>query len=215
MSQNLKDLFDTERSQSFEMPHGHESRFENRLEKAFSQAGEDGVEPQEVPVREIGKHKTSALLWLGIAASCIGLLGLGIWMLRQPPPNPLNSGDPTQEVVATDTLKTAPGVSLGDLSPDLKKVETYYTASINLELASLEISDDNKKVVDDYMARLRELDEAYAELSRELNEVGPNEETINAMIRNLQLRLKLLQQLNEKLEEIKQSKNETVTNLSA
>ncbi|SFR50409.1 hypothetical protein SAMN04490243_2374 [Robiginitalea myxolifaciens] len=213
MSQDLRDLFNDERKRSFEMPEGHESRFENRLEKAFSQAGEDRVESAEVPVREIGSRRTSPLLWLGIAASCIGLLGFGIWMLRQPAST--LSDPPSQQVVSTDTLEVVPGVSLGDLSPDLKKVETYYTASINLELANLEISDDNKKVVDDFMARLKELDEAYSELSRELNEIGPNEETINAMIRNLQLRLNLLQQLNEKLEEIKQSKNETVTNLSA
>lgn len=213
MSQDLRDLFDTERKRSFEMPDGHESRFEDRLEKAFPLTGEGNT--GKVAVRQLGKSRTSPVLWLGIAASFIGLLGLGIWMFRQAPTNPENSGEPVQEVVATDTLKTVPGVSLGDLSPDLKKVETYYTASINLELANLEISDDNKKVVDDFMARLKELDEAYSELSRELNEIGPNEETINAMIRNLQLRLNLLQQLNEKLEEIKQSKNETVTNLSA
>ncbi|HSR59341.1 MAG TPA: hypothetical protein VLL47_01240, partial [Robiginitalea sp.] len=116
--------------------------------------------------------------------------------------------------VAGGSAQTAPGLSLGDLSPDLRKVEQFYTANISMELAGLDISPEHKKMADDYMARLRELDAEYQSLVEELNEIGPNEETISAMIRNFQIRLQLLQKLKAKLNDLKQSKNETVSSSS-
>jgi ABC-type iron transport system FetAB ATPase subunit len=80
-----------------------------------------------------------------------------------------------------------------------------------LELASLEMSPDNKVVVDDFMDRLSELNKEYKSLNNELNEVGPNEQTIGALIKNLQLRLQLLLKLKEKLHQLKSSENETVS----
>ena len=104
--------------------------------------------------------------------------------------------------------------SLGDLSPDLKKIENYYVANINLELSRLEVSNENKALVDDYMRRLSELDKEYKRLNIELNEIGPNDQTINALIKNLQLRLQLLQKLKLKLDQLKSSENEQVTSNS-
>jgi flagellar motility protein MotE (MotC chaperone) len=109
-----------------------------------------------------------------------------------------------------DTTAVPSGVSLGDLSPDLRKLEQYYTASINLELASLDISEENRELADDYISRLGDLNTEYKQLNEELNEIGPNEQTITAMIQNLQYRLQLLLKLKEKLNELKSSKNETV-----
>lgn len=190
MAQDLRELFERERKRAHPMPEGHEARFEKRLAEAF---------PQRRPAFRV---------WLGVAASVVALLGLGLWLYR---PVPVTGENPSQ-VVARDSAKIAPGLSLGDLSPDLRKVEQYYTANISLELASLDISPENKKMADDYMARLRELDTEYQSLVAELNEIGPNEETISAMIRNFQIRLQLLQKLKAKLNDLKQSKNETVSN---
>ena len=61
------------------------------------------------------------------------------------------------------------------------------------------------------MERLAELDKEYAVLNKELNEFGPNDETISALIQNLQLRLQLLQRLKEKLNQLKSSENEQET----
>ena len=110
--------------------------------------------------------------------------------------------------------KQPQGYSLGDLSPDLKKIENYYVANINLELSRLEVSDENKGLVDDFMSRLSELDKEYQRLNTELNEIGPNDQTINALIKNLQLRLQLLQKLKLKLDQLKSSENEQVTSKS-
>jgi len=59
------------------------------------------------------------------------------------------------------------------------------------------------------------LDNAYKTLNTELNEVGPSEATITALIDNLQLRLELLFKLKNKLKELKTLENETISNMEA
>ena len=193
MSQDLRRMFEEERKHSLRMPQGHEKRFEARLEQSFQTRG--------------SRH----YYWIGIAASLLLMISLGVWMGL----GPGNPEEGIQQVAVQDSVQSSPAFSLGDLSPDLRKVEQYYTTNINLELANLNISDDNKAIADGFMSRLGELDTEYADLSQELNEVGPNEETISAMIRNFQLRLQLLLKLKETLNELNQSKNETVQNRSA
>lgn len=192
MSQDLKKMFEAERRRSKQMPEGHEARFEAMLGDAFR-------EPRR-----------KRYYWIGIAATLLLMISLGVWTKWQPA-----ISDPAEiPVAAQDSLTPVRGFSLGDVSPDLRKLEQYYTANINLQLARLDISDRNREVADGYMNRLRELDTEYMELNRELNEIGPNEETITAMIRNFQFRLQLLLKLKEKLNEIKQSNNESIQNQS-
>ena len=80
-------------------------------------------------------------------------------------------------------------------------------------MAQLEVSDENKLLVDGYMERLAELNTEYQLLTKELNTIGPNDQTISALIQNLQLRLQLLKKLKEKLTELKSSKNETAISI--
>lgn len=187
MSQDLRDMFNEDNSESLaKMRVGHEDRFLEKLEK-------------ELPATK----KSSSLIWK-VAASVAVLLGLGIYFFNQGSTEPINN-----EVVNTD--KPAIEIekfSLGDLSPDLRKVEDYYVSTINFELSKLELTEDNKGLVDGYLEQLSELDEEYRKLNVELNEIGPNDQTINALIKNLQLRLQLLQKLKIKLNELKSSENE-------
>ena len=88
-------------------------------------------------------------------------------------------------------------------------------AGINMELAKLEVNNDNKALIDAFMLEMEELDKEYQRLNAELNESGPNEQTIEAMIANLQLRMDLLRKLKTKLKELKQSKNKSYENLQA
>ncbi|WP_343485784.1 hypothetical protein [Allomuricauda sp. d1] len=190
MAQDLRKLFEEERSKKkFKMKEGHEDRFLERLEK-------------NLPV----KKKSYNYRWLGIVASVAIMLGVGTYFFLSP-----QNSNPTTKTTIVDTSEnqnTETGISLGDLSPDLQKLENYYTANINLELASLEISDENKELVDGYLEQLAELNEEYQNLNHELNDIGPNDETITALIKNLQLRLQLLQKLKTKLNQFKSSKNE-------
>ena len=191
MSQDLRELFKEEREKELTMPAGHEARFEKRLDIS----------------RRTGKSRS--YLWIGLAASLIALLGLTLWLQNGTSTFTETPGEALVEQ-ASDTVTNTGGISLGDLSPDLEKLENYYTASINLELASLDISEDNRELANEFILRLGELNTEYQQLSEELNRIGPNEQTIGAMIKNLQYRLQLMLKLKEKLIELKSSKNETV-----
>lgn len=191
MAQDLKKMFDKEREQqNFKMKQGHEERFLSKLEETLPQ-----VRPS--------KWNT----WK-IAASIILLVGVGLMAYLQ--------FDTKADMPATIVDKGEPdgenkSFSFGDLSPDLKKVENYYVANINMELSQLDISEANKELVDSFMERLAELNSEYERLNGELNELGPNDQTISALIENLQLRLQLLQKLKKKLNQLKSSKNEQIT----
>ena len=187
MAQDLRKLFEEEqRKEHFVMNRGHEKRFMDRLDK------------------ELGKDKKPSFFFLKIAATILVLIGLGTIFFIQGN----NANIPTTVVDKNTNVENKTGISLGDLSPDLKKVESYYVAHINLELAKLAVSDDNREVVDGYMERLADLNSEYKNLTTELNQIGPNDQTISALIKNLQLRLQLLQQLKMKLNELQSSKNE-------
>jgi hypothetical protein len=178
MAQDLRNLFkEDHQDKHLEMSKGHEDRFLQKLEK-------------ELPQKQKGSHYFS---FLNIAASVIVLLGLsyGAYNYFQ---STITSDNPV-EVVSTD-LK-----SLGDVSPDLKKVEDYYLASINLELSKVQLTTENKELFDGYIERLKELNTEYDKLTVELNENGPNEETLDALIDNLKFRLNLVMRLKEKLQE--------------
>ncbi|NER10774.1 hypothetical protein SAMN06265375_102245 [Muriicola jejuensis] len=191
MKQDLRTLFEAERNKKHKMREGHEIRFEQKLDEAFPQ------------------RRSSFYYLMGMAASVVILMGLGFVFFQQMQTEvPVKTTVIDQQPVAQEPK----GISLGDLSPDLRKVETYYVNSINLELSRLDLSEDNKEVVDDFMDRLAELNAEYQSLNRELNEIGPNEQTIEALIRNLQMRLQLLLKLKDKLNHLKSSNNETVTN---
>ncbi len=177
MAQDLRNIFNEEpKDQHTKMSEGHEARFLQKLEK-------------ELPKRNGSSHFS----FLNIAASVIVLLGLsyGAYQFSQSPVGPIESIE-----VATTNLKT-----LGDVSPDLKKVEDYYLASINLELSKVKLTPENKELFDGYVQRLKELNEEYDKLTIELNDNGPNEETLDALIDNLKFRLNLVMRLKDKLQE--------------
>lgn len=204
MAQDIRDLFGKEDSGSGEdkLNKGHQKRFEARLNK-------------ELPVERSGR----GFYFLKIAAIFIVALGVGFFFWN----NSANPGT-ENEVVDTPVIieneeeeipSDANQFQLSDVSPEFKKIENYYMAGINMELAKLEINNDNKALIDAFMLQLEELDKEYQRLNAELNEIGPNEQTIEAMVANLQLRMDLLRKLKTKLNELKNSKNKSYDNLQA
>lgn len=187
MEQDLREMFKKDREgQKHIITHGHEERFLKKLEEA-------------TPVQ-----KKTDKGWLKIAASVAVIVSIGLGFLY------FNENDSNMTTVVnnatTEEQKTE--FTFGDLSPDLKKVESYYVANINMELAKLEVSPDTKELIDSFMEQLNNLNIEYKTLNIELKELGPNDQTITALIENLQLRLQLLQKLKRKLNELKLSKNE-------
>jgi len=190
MQQDLRELFKNDGDdEKHELLDGHEGRFLNRLE-------------QKLP-----HQRKSKFLFFKIAASVVLIMGFSYLAFDQfDQENPIK----TTSVEKGNEFESPKGISLGDLSPDLKKVESYYVANINLELSKLEVSDNYKGLVDSYMLQLSDLNKEYKKLNIELNELGPNDQTIAALIENLQLRLQLLQKLKKKLNELNTSKNEQI-----
>ena len=92
---------------------------------------------------------------------------------------------------------------MGDISPDLKKVEDYYLANINFELSKVTLTPENKDLIDGYLTQLETLNQEYKRISLELTHSGPNELTVNALITNLKFRLNLMYRLKEQLETLK------------
>jgi len=189
MSQDLRELFKKDRDQQKHRLHeGHQERFLKRLQD------------------ELPKNKRRLFSRLKIAAVILVLITAGYYGFQNYAQQPI-----TETIVNRDEqLKQPNEISLGDLSPDLKKVENYYVANINLELSKLEFPQENKALVDSFMEQLVNLDSEYKRLTNELNQMGPNDQTISALIQNLQLRLQLLQKLKKKLNDLNTSRNEQV-----
>jgi len=170
------------------MPEGHEARFLSKLEKTF-------------PKKQTPKQRYN---WWYLAASVVVFLGLGLgaYDFFQSPPTDMQESSE----IEMSNLKT-----LGDVSPGLKKVEDYYLANINMELANVQVTSGNKALFDGYLERLEELNVEYKRLSVELTENGPNELTVTALIDNLRLRLNLLYRLKAQLQELNDSENNQKT----
>ena len=188
MAQDLRDLMKEYEPQTPKLSAGHETRFEQKLDAIFAE-----------------KQRRPYFLWLRIAAILIVVVSIGYAGYRY-------LSEPTikknTEIVTTDQGNETPIITLGDLSPDLKKVEDFYTTGINVQLASLQKTPENEEIINGYLQRLEELDKAYQALNAELNKVGPSEATITALIDNLKLRLEVLFKLKNKLKELKELNDE-------
>ncbi|AWH72906.1 hypothetical protein DCS32_01630 [Dokdonia sp. Dokd-P16] len=189
MAQDIRELMKNDSDSKQSLREGHTRRFENLLE-------------ERLPIKE---QKTSAkggiYLWMKIAAVLIVAGGI-VFMVYN---NAFaKAGD--QQLVEVETREkqnAEPEVLLSAISPEFKRVEDYYLASVNLEIARLEITDDNKELIDAFMKQLSDLDEEYKSLNREITESGVSDEMVSAMIENLKLRVELMIKLKSKLKEMK------------
>lgn len=196
MAQDIRDLLKDYQPEEPKLSKGHDARFEDKLDSAFSEK----------------KSDKSIFFWMKIAASIVVFLTVGYFGYQY------FQKDTTIDTELVDTKTTedvTPTITIGNLSPDLKKVEDFYVTGINQQLASLNRTPENEELINGYLLRLEELDNAYKALNTELNEVGPSEATITALIDNLQLRLELLFKLKNKLKELKSLENENIKNMEA
>ena len=192
MAQDLRKLFENEKEKKIGAPleSGHQNRFLERLEK-------------EMPAEK--KKKTASFFRLKIAAILIVALATTFFIYQQNANSIENTVVNTNENLQTDTpVKTQP-VYLSDVSPEFKKIEDFYLANINAELSQLNITKENKELIDSFMLQLSTLDKEYKKLNAELDDTGVNEETVSALINNLELRLELLYKLKNKLTELKKT----------
>ena len=201
MAQDIRELLKQDKTLPSEnVPKGHEARFLERLE-------------QELPITLTNVTKKRSYKWLQIAASIAIILSVSLAAYftsdKQSDTDEIivNVEDVEKKASEIDQIKKLS--NLAAISPDFKKIEEYYTNSIKMELTSLDVNDTNKELIDSFMKQLEQLDLEYEKLNTELLEVGANEQTVQALIENLQLRLELMLKLKERLKKLKKISDET------
>ena len=160
------------------VPGGHRKRFEARLPKREGQ----------IP-------------WLKIAAVLI-IAVLSSVIIYQNSSFLIND----QQIAKED--KKDQEVSLESISPELATLENYYETSIQLQIAELEESEKFEEVFDAYFEELHLLELEYKSLKKRLVSVGAQQSIILSLVENLQLRLELMQDLEQHINELKQLENE-------
>ena len=188
MSKDIREILKKEVENSVELSTNHRQRFQQKMME----------ELHEKP------SSKKSYQWLYVAASITLLVSLGIQFY---PKNTIK----TQIKEIPEEYKN--NISLGTISPELKTVESYYVNTINYELSQLELTDDTKEFFDGYFAEIGELTKEYKTLTRELNTKGINDNTINALIGNLQMRLQLLKRMQKQLKELKNPTQNDIQNI--
>ncbi|RMA64174.1 hypothetical protein [Ulvibacter antarcticus] len=133
---------------------------------------------QEPTVRKLNWWKP-----LSIAATIAVILAIGSMFMKT-------------EAVETD---------LASVSAEMKQTQSFFTTTINDELAKLKSFEDphSKELVTDALRQIEILESNYEGLKKDLAASGNDKRVIYAMISNFQSRIELLEQVIEKIEEIK------------
>ncbi|MDY7395174.1 hypothetical protein UMM65_07960 [Aureibaculum sp. 2210JD6-5] len=150
-------------------------------------------------LQKLEPKKAKNYIFLKIAASILVLISVGYFLIQN---NSIETAIPDEKI------------DLATISPELKQIENNYITAINYEMLGIEATEDNKEILDAYLEKVALLSEEYNALSKKLITDEINENTVNALINNLQLRLQLLLELKDKLTELKTNKtlqNETNT----
>lgn len=202
MGQDIREMFkNAEQIGKEKLREGHQNRFEARLEETLP------------------KKRKNYRSFFQIAAVLVVAIGIGVFFFFNNTQDPVQNNnqmvDAPAEESSNDEKAATNEYRLSDVSPEFKKIEDYYMASVNIQLAKLDMTPDNKELIDAFMKKLETLNEEYIALNAEIQETGLNEETVEAMIANLQLRLDLLKKLKTKLSEIKKSKDNRYENYQA
>ena len=164
-----------------ELSEDHRSIFEKKLQKELH---------------------TKAVLpkrYLSIAAAVIMIFSVG-YLITQSSQTPRQQLEPKVSKV-----------NIEEYSPELKKIENYYLTAISFEMSKLEMTDENKAVLDEYFNRMKLLTQEYEKQIEQLDYDKIDETLINNMIDNLQQRLNLMIELKKELKKLKSKENEELT----
>ncbi len=130
---------------------------------------------------------------LKIAATIIVILSIGIW------------GYQYQKKESAD---------LSNIDPQLAKQQIHYASLIEAKQTELKrIEKEEPQLYSEFSSEIRKMDASYQKLKSDLPASPNQEETVKAMIRNLQIQTELLNQQLSIIQQInnvkKQQKNET------
>ena len=114
-----------------------------------------------------------------------------------------------------DNLKSAPPQSgLHFASKQTRETDSIFTAMIRFELDKVEQKNSplNEKIVSDALAQMEKLDKDYEKIKQELIRNGESKQIIQAMIRNLKIRIAFLEDVLEHIENNEKRNNTTHEN---
>ncbi len=94
---------------------------------------------------------------------------------------------------------------LASVSPEMEETQSFFTNTINKELQTLKGFNypETEALVQDALKQIGILENNYDLLKKDLVESGNDKRVIYAMISNFQSRINLLEQVIEKIEEVK------------
>ena len=101
---------------------------------------------------------------------------------------------------------------LASVSPEMSKTQDFFTSTIENELKNLnkERTPETKIVIDDALKQLKILEGNYETLKKDLTASGDDKRVIYAMISNFQNRIDVLQNVMERIDEVKKLKQMTL-----
>ncbi|TSA38652.1 MAG: hypothetical protein D4R64_02430 [Porphyromonadaceae bacterium] len=105
-------------------------------------------------------------------------------------------------------------INLGDLNPQMQKVEYYYTSqidqlSVGIDSLSAETQENIKKMMSNELA---EMESIHRELQQKLGSNPGDERVVNAMITYYQTKLGMMKSFLQTLTQIKQTNNSKKVN---
>ena len=182
MKDKLKQRFENEEHKlDIAPPEGHRDRFEQKLrEKAAPNP--KGIQ-MHVSYKFIRRFAVAAVVVIAVTFT---------WMMSDSKINiPSNTGTELNE-----------GMDLAAISDKYRNIESFYTREVNSKLKLLENSDSDleKMIYQEAISKLTRLENNYKNLEINLASNPDNLRIINAMIKNYQLRIKVLETLYKKLE---------------
>jgi len=135
----------------------------------------------------LSTKKTSWWKPLAVAASVVLLVTLGF-----------NQMNKTADVSNT----------IAEIAPEVANTEYYFASLIEEQVKELEkeSTPETKRIVEDTMVQLKQLETSYKSLEQELVNGGNSKLILSAMITNFQTRISLLQDVLDQIETIKNIK---------
>lgn len=124
--------------------------------------------------------------WKSIAAACVLFLGIGAIVY-----NNYSVDETTQPSLFTE----------------MKSIEDEYLQHITSEWETFQLTATDMHLVKKYKERLANLDVSYQELKQEFLVQKNSLTTLNKMIKNLQMRLTLLQEIQQHLKRLQDEQN--------
>ncbi|MDN5214077.1 hypothetical protein QQ020_18520 [Fulvivirgaceae bacterium BMA12] len=150
---------------------------------------------QEIDRDRKKKRVDFTFLWKAAAIFFLGVSGYLFYQLNN------------SEANRSSDLSTA------GIMKEFEAAEAFYIAEISEKRANIEaINDVNQHLAQSFQEDIHKLDSMYGELKKELFQDN-NEQVFNALIQNLQIRIEILNQQLNILEQVKKSKKDEKVNI--